>query len=103
MDWPDPMRDCTSGITSTARLLNAAGMTLATVVARNTAVNGQALALCRSGCEIFGFVEPDANMRYHVKHRTGVHLLTLVGDFGQGRIEAINPSGASVFSATQDE
>lgn len=103
MDWPDPTRDCASGITSTGRLQNGSGMTLATVVARNTAVSGQALALCRSGCEIFGFVEPDTPMRYHVKHRTGVHLLTLVGDFSKGRIDGVNPAGTVVFSAKDEE
>jgi len=102
MDWPDPFRPCASGIASTARLQNAAGMNLATVVARNVAVSGQALALCRSGCEIFGFVEPDSNMRYHVRHRTGVHLLTLVGDFATWQVDGVNPAGAVVFSAKKE-
>jgi len=102
MDWPDPFQPCASGIASTARLQNAAGMNLATVVARNVAVSGQALALCRSGCEIFGFVEPDSVTRYHVRHRTGVHLLTLVGDFSTWQVEGVNPAGAVVFSATKE-
>jgi len=102
MDWPDPFRPCASGIASTARLQNSAGMNLATVVARNVAVSGQALALCRSGCEIFGFVEPDTAMRYHVRHRTGVHLLTLVGDFSTWHVDGVNPAGAVVFSAKKE-
>lgn len=102
MDWPDPFRPCASGIASTARLQNSAGMNLATVVARNVAVSGQALALCRSGCEIFGFVEPDTPNRYHVRHRTGVHLLTLSGDFSTWQVEGINPAGALVFSARKE-
>merc|ERR1740117_2186254 len=102
MDWPDPFRPCASGIASTARLQNSAGMSLATVVARNVAVSGQALALCRSGCEIFGFVESDGPMRYHVRHRTGVHLLTLVGDFSTWHVDGVNPAGAVVFSAKKE-
>lgn len=102
MDWPDPFRPCASGIASTARLQNAGGMNLATVVARNVAVSGQALALCRSGCEIFGFVEPDSAMRYHVRHRTGVHLLTLEGDFATWQVDGVNPAGAVVFSAKKE-
>jgi hypothetical protein len=102
MDWPDPFRPCASGIASTARLMNMAGMNMATVVARNCAVSGQALALCRHGCEIFGFVEPDTSMRYHVKHRTGVHLLTLVGDFANWNVDGVNPAGAVVFTAKKE-
>lgn len=102
MDWPDPFRPCASGIASTARLQNMLGMNLATVVARNVAVSGQALALCRSGCEIFGFVEPDTPVRYHVRHRTGVHLLSIIGDFSTWNIDAVNPAGATVFSAKKE-
>lgn len=103
MDWPDPFRPCASGIASTARLQSASGMNLATVVARNVAVSGQALALCRSGCEIFGFVESDSeNGRYHVRHRTGVHLLTLTGNFSTWDVEGVNPAGAPVFSAKKE-
>lgn len=99
MDWPDPFRPGASGVAATVRLQNpGAGTTLATVVARNVAVSGQGLALCRSGCEIFGFVEPDTERRYHVRHRTGVHLLTLFGDFDSINIEGINPVGSKVCS-----
>jgi hypothetical protein len=103
MDWPDPFRPCASGIASTARLMNTAGMNMATVVARNCAVSGQALALCRHGCEIFGFIEPDTAMRYHVKHRTGVHLLTLVGDFATWKVDGVNPAGAVVFQTRMED
>jgi len=96
MDWPDPFRPGTSGVAATVRLQNETGDLLATVVARNVAMQGQGLALCRSGCEIFGFVEPELhpNRRYHVRHRTGVHLLTLIGDFGDMDIQAVNPVGS---------
>lgn len=103
MDWPDPFRTCASGIASTARLQNSSGMNLATVVARNVAVSGQAIALCRSGCEIFGFVEPDTPTRYHVRHRTGAHLLTLIGDFSTWDVQGVNAAGATVFSAKQED
>mmetsp|Transcript_98048 Transcript_98048/g.169920 ORF Transcript_98048/g.169920 Transcript_98048/m.169920 type:complete len:335 (+) Transcript_98048:67-1071(+) len=101
LDWPDPFRPGASGIAATARLQSSFGINIATVVARNAAVQGQGLALCRSGAEIFGFVEPDTSMRYHVRHRTGVHLLTLVGDFSNFDIEGVNPVGTRVFSSKQ--
>jgi len=93
MDWPDPFRGSPHGVAATVRL-HKREETLATVVARNVAVVGQGLALCRTGCEIFGFVEPDGD-RYHVRHRTGVHLLTLHGDFDKF-VEGVNPVGSSV-------
>lgn len=97
MDWPDPFRPGASGVAATVRLQSNQDNTLATVVARSVAVVGQGLALCRAGCEIFGFVEPDGPTRYNVRHRTGVHLLTLVGDFGDfGNVEGINPVGSKV-------
>lgn len=96
MDWPDPFRGSPHGVAATVRLHNR-DMTLATVVARNVAVLGQGLALCRTGCEIFGFVEPDGD-KYHVKHRTGVHLLTLLGNFDDWDVEGFNPVGSKVCS-----
>lgn len=99
MDWPDPFRGSPHGVAATVRV-HKADMTLATIVARNVAVLGQGLALCRTGCEIFGFVEPDGN-KYIVRHRTGVHLLTLVGSFDHWDIEGINPVGSKVFSMKQ--
>jgi len=99
MDWPDPFRGSPHGVAATVRV-HKADMTLATIVARNVAVLGQGLALCRTGCEIFGFVEPDGN-KYIVRHRTGVHLLTLVGSFEHWDIEGVNPVGSKVFSMKQ--
>lgn len=96
MDWPDPFRGTPHGVAATVRL-HKNGMTLATIVARNVAVLGQGLALCRTGCEIFGFVEPEGN-KYLVRHRTGVHLLTLVGNFDNWDIEGVNPVGSKVCS-----
>lgn len=105
MDWPDPFRGSPHGVAATVRI-HKSDMTLATIVARNVAVMGQGLALCRTGCEIFGFVEPEGN-KYIVRHRTGVHLLTLVGSFGPENqqdsqdiwdIEGLNPVGAKICS-----
>jgi len=96
MDWPDPFRPGGQGVVGTVRLQNNLDLPLATVVARNVAVVGLGLALCRAGCEIFGFVEPEGPERYSVKHRTGVHLLTLTGDFANFDIEGINPVGSKV-------
>lgn len=96
MDYPDPFRPGASGVAGTVRLQNSLDLTLATVVARNVAIVGHGLALCRSGCEIFGFVEPEGPRRYSVRHRTGVHLLTLIGDFAAMDVEGINPVGSKV-------
>merc|ERR1719188_1836672 len=105
VDWMDPCRQSAGGVAATVRLQNNLDFTLATVVARNVAVVGQGLALCRAGCEIFGFVEPKGPRRYHVRHRTGVHLLTLVGDFATLTVEGINPVGSKVcwFQKSNDE
>jgi len=105
IEWPDPFRPGSSGVAATVRLQSPVDVTLATVVARNVAVVGQGLALCRAGCEIFGFVEPKGPRRYHVRHRTGVHLLTLVGDFASLNVEGINPVGSKVcwFQKSNDE
>jgi len=95
MDWPDPLRPG-SGVAATMRLQTSHDSTLATVVARNVHVVGQGLALCRSGCEIFGFVVPDGPRRYHLRHRTGVHLLTLAGDFADTDVLGLNPVNSKV-------
>lgn len=98
LDWPDPFRLGASGVAATVRVSSSKDHNLATVVARNVAMVGQGLALCRAGPEIFGFVEPEGPQRYYVRHRTGVHLLTLVGEFGSNMdIEGINPVGSRVF------
>jgi len=97
MEWPDPFRQSGSAVALTVRLLDTRS-TLATVVSRNVEVAGQGLALCRHGCEIFGFVEPITDHRYSVRHKTGIHLLTLAGDFGALDIDGINPVGSKVCS-----
>lgn len=99
VEWPDPLKG-TSGMAAHVKLLSSLDHILATVVARNVSMVGQGLALCRQGVEIFGFVEPDGPQRYLVRHRTGVHLLTLEGDFGSStssaEIRGINPVGSQV-------
>merc|ERR1719291_1356804 len=54
---------------------------------------------------IFGFVEPEGDSVYHVRHRTGVHLLTLTGDFGEWDVEGTNIAQTKVcsFRKTGDE
>lgn len=100
VDYPDPFRPGTSGVAATVRLVNEFGDILGTVVARNVAMQGQGLALCRGSHEIFGFVEPEGHppKRYHVRHRTGVHMLTLTGDFGEMDIGVFNPARVMVGS-----
>jgi len=96
LDWPDASRPGHTGVAATVRIQNQQNLTLATVVARNVAVAGQGLALCRAGCEIFGFVEPDGENLYSVRHRTGVELLTFTGDFLNWDVEVCNPVGLKV-------
>lgn len=78
----DPFRaGVSSSVRATVRLVSDRDL-LATLVVRNVATQGQCLTLCRGGSDIFGSVELDpATKRYHVKHRTGVHMMTLAGDF----------------------
>jgi hypothetical protein len=102
LDWPDPFRPCTSGVVGTGRLKDGNGKNVATIVARNCLISGQALALCRNGCEIFGFVEPDSQKSYKVWHRTGVHMLTLQGDFETWDIQGVNSARVALFSATKE-
>lgn len=104
VEWPDPFRNVSSGVAATVRVKNNGGLTLATVIARNVAVAGQGIALCRAGCEIFGFVEPDGPRRYIVRHRTNVTLLSLMGDFSArgADIDGANPAGTVVFKAKID-
>lgn len=83
------------GIAAQVRLQNPQGATLATAVARNISVSGEALALCRSGCEIFGFVEPRPDGSYRVRHRTNVHLMTLTGDFDDA-VDVVSPAGPKI-------
>jgi len=92
----DPGRMGVTGVAGTIRLQSSSGVTLATVVARNVDFAGQGLALCRAGSDIFGFVEPDGDHQYHIRHRTGVHLLTFAGDFRAGHIEGLNPVNVKV-------
>mmetsp|Transcript_21711 Transcript_21711/g.49410 ORF Transcript_21711/g.49410 Transcript_21711/m.49410 type:complete len:370 (+) Transcript_21711:86-1195(+) len=86
----------TSSTQVSLRLESAAGCDLAVLLALRALPEEQQLALCRVGCETFGFVVPEAKDRYSVQHRTGMILLTLVGDFSTGRVEIFNPMGTKV-------
>lgn len=98
IDYPDPFRPGSSGVTATVRLVSDWDL-LATVVVRSVSMQGQGLALCRGGNDIFGFVEPEAHTkRYHVRHRTGVHMMTLAGDFEKMSIGFFNPARVQVGS-----
>jgi len=94
--WPDPKQAGTTDVAATVRLQSIYDITLATVVARNVAIVGQDVALCRAGCSIFGFVEPDGDRQYHVRHRAGIHLLTFTGDFTSLDLVGVNGIGAEV-------
>lgn len=97
VDWPDPFRPGASGVAATVRVVNLLDHTLTTLVARN-ALSGQSLILCRETGEMYASVEPDGLARFHVRHRTNVHLLTLSGDFSSGNVDGFNPAGAKVCS-----
>jgi len=91
------------GVVAQVRLLDMHSKTLATVAARDMGAGTRGLALQR-GPEIFGFVEPEGDV-YHVRHRTGVHLLTLTGDFDDWDVVGINVVDTKVcsFRKTGDE
>jgi len=104
MEWPDPFRGTPHGVAANVRITKS-DMTLATIVARNVAVMGQGLALCRAGCEIFGFVEPADGNKFYVRHRTGVHLLTLISSGSNPDdwdIEVRNPVGTTVCTVKKN-
>lgn len=100
LDFPDPMSPGFVGVAATVRLLSTSDIVLAAVVARVVAVTGQGLALCRAGCEIFGFVEADPrnHRKYSVRHRTNIELLKLQGDFDSPNfnVSVVNPAGLEV-------
>jgi len=99
IEWPDPNQSDDISVAARVTLLSTYDSTLATVVARSVQVAGQGLALCRNGVDIFGFVEPEGPKRFVVRHRAGVHLLTLIGEFsGSGSINVVgvNPGGHKV-------
>lgn len=100
MDWTDPFRNGTRGVAATVRLQSPKDVTLATVVAKTMASESTGLVLCRGTCEMFGSVELSEREpgRYLVRHRSGVHLLALSGDFAALDIEGVNPAGSKVCS-----
>jgi hypothetical protein len=101
IDYPAP---AVGGVVAQVRLLDMHSKILATVVARDIGAGAQGLALLR-GHEIFGFVEPEGNNVYQVRHRMGVHLLTLAGDFDEWDVEGANAAETKVcsFRKTGDE
>lgn len=98
MEWPDPFRPGANGVVAEVQVVSNMGTTLASVIARNVMTSGTGLLLTRSGLEIFGFVELEGTYKYHIRHRTGVHLLTLLGDFKRYDLEGYNPVGLKVCS-----
>jgi len=82
-----------------------AGQTLATVLLSPIAVSSQSLALCRSGHDVFGFVQPEGPRRFCVRHRSGILLLNFVGDLQAIDVVGINPCGNKVcwFQKIGDE
>jgi hypothetical protein len=97
LDWPDPKLGG-QGLVATAQLQSATDSLLATIVVRHVSDHGQALALCRSSCEIFAFVEQDCDNRYLVRHRSNIPLLAMIGDFDSWDVDGVNPVGAKVCS-----
>jgi len=100
LDWPDPLRPGFTGVAATVRIQDRQDKTLATIVARSVAVQGQGICVCRQGCEIFGFVEPDEKQkdRYNVCHRSTVQLLSLEGDLDSdvSTVRMMNSGGMPV-------
>jgi hypothetical protein len=99
LDWPDPFRQGNqSGTAATIRIMNQFEGTFATVFYRSPQAAGQSIALCRAGCEIFGFVEVEGTERITVRHVKRVGILTLKGDFIEGDVVGVNPVGTEVCS-----
>jgi hypothetical protein len=96
MDWPDQLRFADGGVSATARL-GIGDSVIGTVVARKPHTIGQGIALCRASCEIFGYIDahPDGKA-FSVRHRTGILLLTLIGNFDTFDVEGLNPVGTKV-------
>mmetsp|Transcript_72716 Transcript_72716/g.196673 ORF Transcript_72716/g.196673 Transcript_72716/m.196673 type:complete len:296 (-) Transcript_72716:61-948(-) len=90
------------GVAIRARLQDERGKTLATVVSRDAtaAPYSFGVTLFRGSDEgsHFGSVELEGRGEYHVRHRTGVHLLTICGDFDEWDVVGTNCAGAKVFS-----
>lgn len=83
------------GVAARGRLQDEREKTLVTVAAPCSS----GLSLFRGpSSEIFGTVEPGGRGEYHVRHRTGVHLLTICGDFDEWDVVGTNFAGAKVFS-----
>lgn len=101
-----PPAPAAGSVVASARLMDMRSKTLATVLARDMGAGSQGfvLSLLR-GPEIFGFVEPDGDNMYQVRHRMGVHLLTLAGDFDEWDVEGVNAAETKVcsFRKTGDE
>lgn len=104
LELPDPFRpgQFSSCGVAMVSIQNTFDSTLALVAARNPTYVGQGLALCRREQDVFASVEPLSQGKgYHVKHRTGYPLLTLMGDFdfkpgGAIDIQGFNKDGAQI-------
>lgn len=101
MEWPDPFRPgC--GVAGQVQVYTGQQI-LGIVSARNVSNSfGQApqgLALCREKHEMFAWVEVEGPNTFHVRHRTGQPLLTLVGELTPGGtmdLEGFNSVGCRV-------
>lgn len=90
----DPFRPGSMGVAATVKLCSPQDIVFATIVVRPAAKQG--VALCRAGCEIFGFVEQVTEKRYDIRHRTGHLLMTMVGDFETGEVQCLSPAGGVI-------
>lgn len=80
-----------------ARLMTNFDVTLATLDVRDKSAVGQSMALCRGGCDIFGYVTAEGPHCYTVRHRASIPFLTLMGDFGDNlNVLGTNPVGTEV-------
>lgn len=106
LEWPDPFREGSSsnaGVLGSFKIQSAKGNNIAIVKARQHSAMGQSLQLCRPTAheyiaDMFAFIEPEAENRYCIRHRTGYPLLTLSGSFsGPGlHVEGRNKDSALI-------
>lgn len=100
LEWPkfdkDDITVETFDVLAKASLHTSSGIPLAMVVAPRHAFAGDEFRLCRASGEVWGFVEPEREEKYHVRHRLcDLHLMTLTGSF-ETYVDALNPAKALV-------
>jgi hypothetical protein len=108
VDYPDPDRPQASGVAARAGIKDDRDVMVATVLARRSGPH-LSIVICRASYDIFGFPEqdqdPDARGTYKVRHKTGLDLLFLSGNFDTMQVEGKAPAGTTIcrFGRRQED